>query len=55
MIGDEALARARELGVSHLVLSSFYRVPERMDFTDLDDLLRTLERFATEIMPEFAD
>ena len=44
----------RDAGVGYLVMDTFYGIPELHGET-VDSILRTMERFATEVIPQFPD
>ena len=48
------VAGFRDAGVGYLVLDTFYGVPELHGET-MDSILATMERFATEVMPQFPE
>lgn len=48
----DGVGRFREVGVSHLVLDTFYSIPE-FDYETVDTMLETMERFASTVMPYF--
>ena len=48
------VGRFRDAGVGHLVLDTFYGLKELHGETE-DSILSTIERFATEVMPEFPE
>ena len=48
------VAGFRDAGVGYLVLDTFYGVPELHGET-MDNILATMERFATEVMPQFPE
>ena len=50
----EAVHRFQEAGVSHLVMDTFYSIPELHQET-VDSVLTTMERFARSIIPQFAN
>ena len=50
----DIVGRYRDAGVGHLVMDHFYGIPELHDSTE-DSMLSTMERFATEVMPEFPE
>ena len=51
----ERVGRCRALGISHLILNCFYSDLSRLVFASLDDTLRTIERFAEEVLPRVGD
>ena len=48
------VAVLRDAGVGYLVLDTFYGTPELHGET-VDSILATMERFATEVMPQFPE
>ena len=48
------VAALRDAGVNYIVLDTFYGIPELHGET-LDSILATMERFAAEVMPQFAE
>ena len=50
----EGVARFQELGVSHLVMDTFYSIPELHQET-VDSVLSTMERFAHHVLPQFRE
>ena len=48
------VARFRDAGVNYLVLDTFYGIPELYGET-VDSILVTMERFATEVIPQFPE
>ena len=48
------VAEFRDAGVGHLVMDTFYGVPELHGETE-DSILATMERFATEVIPQFPE
>jgi alkanesulfonate monooxygenase SsuD/methylene tetrahydromethanopterin reductase-like flavin-dependent oxidoreductase (luciferase family) len=49
----DGIGRFREVGVSHLVLDTFYSIPELAGET-VDTMLETMEHFARDVMPHCA-
>lgn len=49
----EAVQRFQEAGVNHLVMDTFYSIPELHEET-VDSVLHTMERFARVVLPLFA-
>ena len=49
----EAVHRFQEAGVSHLVMDTFYSIPE-LDQETVDSILPTMELFARSVIPQFA-
>ena len=49
----EAVNRFQEAGVSHLVMDTFYSIPE-LDQETVDSILPTMELFARSVIPQFA-
>ena len=50
----DSVGRFRDAGVGHLVLDTFYGIPELHGETE-DNILATMERFATEVIPKFPE
>ena len=50
----EGVGRFQELGVSHLVMDTFYSIPE-LDNETVDSVLSTMEGFARHVIPQFPD
>ena len=50
----EGVGRFQELGISHLVMDTFYNIPELHQET-VDSVLATMERFASRVMPHFSN
>ncbi len=50
----EAVHRFQEAGVDHLVMDTFYSIPELHQET-VETVLHTMERFARGVLPLFAD
>ena len=48
------IGRFRDAGVGYLVMDTFYGIPELHDET-ADSILATMDRFATEIIPQFPE
>ena len=48
----ESVGRFQEVGVSHLVMDTFYSIPELHQET-VDSVLATMERFARSVIPQF--
>lgn len=49
----DAVGRFRDAGVRHMVLDTFYSIPE-LSGESVDSMLETMERFASEVMPHCA-
>jgi alkanesulfonate monooxygenase SsuD/methylene tetrahydromethanopterin reductase-like flavin-dependent oxidoreductase (luciferase family) len=49
----EAVHQFQEAGVNHLVMDTFYSIPELHQET-VDSVLATMERFARSVLPQFA-
>ncbi|MDP6548600.1 MAG: LLM class F420-dependent oxidoreductase [Dehalococcoidia bacterium] len=50
----DGVGRFAEAGVGHFVLDTFYSIPELWGETE-ETMLETMERFATTVMPHFAE
>ena len=48
----DSVGRFQEVGVSHLVMDTFYSIPELHQET-VDSVLATMERFARSVLPQF--
>lgn len=46
------LERCAALGISDVVLDTFYSLPEQMDTGTVDDFIRTMERFTRDVRPK---
>lgn len=49
------LDTAREIGLEHVVVNCAYTIPGRILEPDLDNVRRTFDRFAEEILPHYSD
>jgi probable F420-dependent oxidoreductase len=45
----------RRLGIEHVVITPWYTIPGRIHDAGIERAMDTVERFANEVMPEFAD
>jgi alkanesulfonate monooxygenase SsuD/methylene tetrahydromethanopterin reductase-like flavin-dependent oxidoreductase (luciferase family) len=50
----DGVGRFAEAGVGHFVLDTFYSIPELWG-ESVETMLETMERFATMVMPHFAE
>ena len=50
----EGINRFAAAGVTHLVMDTFYSIPELHEET-VDTVLATMERFAKQIIPQFPE
>ena len=50
----ESVGRFQELGVGHLVMDTFYSLPD-LHAETIDTLVATMERFARHVIPQFPE
>ena len=50
----DGVGKFAEAGVGHFVLDTFYSIPELWG-ENVETMLETMERFATTVMPHFAE